>query len=305
MEYIRGTEFEIPGFSAVTLGKFDGMHLGHQELLANMERFRADGAKMVVFTFGTSPYELSKGHTPLLMTNEERRNYCERAGVDYLIEFPFTSEVCHMSAETFIQKVICKQLHARYVVVGTDFGFGYKRQGNVALLKSLEERFGYQTFPIEKKRDETGRGISSTYIREELTAGHMEKAAALAGTPYYLSGEIVHGKQFGRTYGIPTINMIPQEGKLLPPFGVYVSRVTLEKKTYRGVTNIGVRPTVSETGNVNMKTFLFDFDGDVYGDEAVLELLHYIRPEKKFSSLEELETQIKADANTAVNWKER
>ena len=105
MEYIRGTDFEIPGFSAVTLGKFDGMHTGHQELLANMERFRKDGARLVVFTFGTSPYELLKGHTPLLMTNGERRHFCEQAGVDYLIEFPFTDEVCHMPAETFIRKV--------------------------------------------------------------------------------------------------------------------------------------------------------------------------------------------------------
>ena len=305
MEYIRGTDFEIPGFSAVTLGKFDGMHTGHQELLANMERFRKDGARLVVFTFGTSPYELLKGHTPLLMTNGERRHFCEQAGVDYLIEFPFTDEVCHMPAETFIRKVICEQLHARFVVVGTDFGFGFKRQGNVALLQSLEEKYGYRTFPIEKKRDETGREISSTYIREELLAGHMEKATALTGTPYFLSGEIVHGKQFGRTYGIPTINMIPPEGKLLPPYGVYVSRVTLEQGVYRGVTNIGVRPTVSEAGCVNMETFLFDFDGDVYGDEATLELLHYVRPEKKFTSLEELEAQIKSDAKEARDWKER
>ena len=282
--------------TAVTLGKFDGIHKGHRKLTEKILEQKKEGRTAVLFA-------IESGDS-WIYSKSERRRLLERLGIDVLIEAPLDERMRTMKAESFVNEILVGDLGAAYVAVGEDNRFGFERRGDWRLLQKMGPKAGFEVEVVPRQMDGK-RKISSTYIREELTAGHMEKAAALAGTPYYLSGEIVHGKQFGRTYGIPTINMIPQEGKLLPPFGVYVSRVTLEKKTYRGVTNIGVRPTVSETGNVNMETFLFDFDGDVYGDETVLELLHYIRPEKKFSSLEELETQIKADANTAVNWKER
>ena len=299
MIFIQGTDWEVPQRTAVTLGKFDGMHKGHQKLLRKLKKLGGEDVATVVFTFGTSPYEILKGHTRILMTNEEKEAFCAQAGADYLIEYPFTEEVCHMSPEDFAQKVLVEQLHAKYIVVGTDFAFGYRRQGNVAFLQKMEESCDFKVFPITKLTDENGREISSTYIREELAQGHMEQVADLAGTPYSISGEIVHGNQFGRTYGIPTINMIPVENKLLPPNGVYVSRVVLEDGTYGGVTNIGVRPTVSEEGKVNMETFLFRFSGDVYGTRARVELLHFLRPERKFATLTELEDQIKQDADKA------
>lgn len=300
MRYVQGTDLSVERETAVTLGKFDGMHRGHQDLLREMTALQKNGAMAVVFTFGTSPYALLNGAKKfLLMTNQEKEAYCERLGVDLLVEYPFTDEVCKMSPEAFIEKVLVEGLKARYIIVGTDFCFGYKRQGNVALLKRLEEKYGYRTIVLDKRVDETGREISSTYVREELQNGNMEKVAELLGEPYEVMGTIVHGKQLGRTFGLPTINLEPEADKLLPPRGVYVSRVFVGGKWYGGATNIGVKPTVSEEEKVNLETFILDFEGDIYGETVRVELLHYIRPEQKFANLKELETQIRRDSQTS------
>ena len=303
MKYVQGTELNVDRETAVTLGKFDGMHRGHQDLLREMMTLQKAGAMAVVFTFGTSPYALLNGAKKfLLMTNQEKEAYCERLGVDLLVEYPFTDEVCRMSPEAFVEKVLVEGLKARYIIVGTDFGFGYKRQGNVELLKRLESKFGYETIVLDKRVDETGREISSTYVREELQKGNMEKVTDLLGEPYEVMGTIVHGKQLGRTFGLPTINLEPEMDKLLPPRGVYVSRVYVGGKCYGGATNIGVKPTVSDAEKVGLETFILDFEGDIYGETVRVELLHYIRPEQKFSSLKELELQIRRDSQTSKDY---
>lgn len=300
MRYIRGTELKVDTKTAVALGKFDGMHKGHQDLIREMRALRQEEVRSVVFTFGVSPYALLKGAKKfLLMTNKEKEEYCREAGVDLLVEYPFTDEVCHMSPEDFIRRVLVEELHVRYVIVGRDFCFGYQRRGNVALLKEYEKTYGYETRVLEKRTDETGREISSTYVREELLKGAMEKVADLLGRPYEASGPVIHGRQLGRTFGIPTINLAPEEDKLLPPKGVYVSRVRLDGRVFGGVTNIGVKPTVSDEGRIGLETFLFDFEGEIYGEMARVELLSFIRPEKKFASLAELEAEIRRNSQTA------
>ncbi len=302
MNFIRGTDWKIEGSSAVTLGKFDGMHRGHQVLLNELMKYSRKELTTIVFTFGTSPYELLKGSKQVLMTNEEKELFCEYSGADLLIEYPFTDEVCRMSAEEFVKKVIVEQMHAKVIIVGTDFGFGYKRQGNVELLRALAPVYGFEVRAMEKLSDDTGREISSTYIREELELGHMEKAADLMGTPYSVHGQIIHGNRLGRTYGIPTINMVPDPHKILPPNGVYVSRAWIGGRIYGAVSNIGVRPTVSDEKKINLETFLFDFEGELYGETATIELLHFVRPERKFASVDELQKQIHADSDAAKKW---
>jgi riboflavin kinase/FMN adenylyltransferase len=300
MRYVQGTDLRVDTETAVTLGKFDGMHKGHQDLLKELKSLQKKEIQTVVFTFGTSPYALLKGARKfLLMTNAEKAEYCEKAGVDLLVEYPFTDEVCHMTPETFVRKVLAEELHARHLIVGSDFGFGYQRQGNVELLKKLEGRYGYQTHVLEKRTDETGREISSTYVREELLKGNMEKVADLLGRFYHVTGPVVHGRQLGRTFGIPTINLAPEEEKLLPPRGVYVSRVWVGENCYGGVTNIGVKPTVSEEGTVGLETFLFGFEGELYGETVRVELLDFIRPEQKFADVAELEAEIRRNSRTA------
>ena len=303
MRYVQGTELNVERETAVTLGKFDGMHRGHQDLLREMKKLQETGVMAVVFTFGTSPYALLNGAKKfLLMTNPEKEAYCERLGADLLVEYPFTDEVCHMSPEQFVEQVLVKGLRARYIIVGADFGFGYKRQGNVALLRSLEAKYGYETIVLDKRVDETGREISSTYVREELQKGNMEKVTDLLGEPYEVMGTIVHGRQLGRTFGLPTINLEPEADKLLPPRGVYVSRVHVGDRCYGGATNIGVKPTVSDEEKVGLETFILDFEGDIYGETVRVELLYYIRPEKRFANVKELEQQIRRDSQTSMDY---
>ena len=227
------------------------------------------------------------------MTNEERKNCLERLGIGCLVECPFVEEVMHMAPEQFMREILAKRLHAKKVIVGTDFHFGYHRAGTAGLLQKLGPSMGFETEIIHKASEE-GREISSTWIREELEKGNMEKVNRLLGREYSITGEVVHGHALGRTIGIPTINQIPPAEKLLPPFGVYVSRVTIEGKQYEGFTNIGRKPTVGERF-VGVETNLFDCEEDLYGKTAEVSLLKYLRPEQKFASLQELRKQLSVD----------
>lgn len=177
MQYITGTrEFQIEEPSVVTLGKFDGLHRGHQKLLNEVFRFRERGYKTAVFTFETAPGTLMQGRLQtMITTNGERRDNLERAGIDYLVEYPFNQEVARIDPETFISHILTGQMSAKAIVSGTDCRFGYKRGGDVALLERLAPKYGYELAVVEKALD-GAREISSTYVREELAAGHIEKA---------------------------------------------------------------------------------------------------------------------------------
>lgn len=303
MKYIDNCpDFQLNEPTVVTIGKFDGRHRGHQKLLgAMLELKRTCGYKTAVFTFSVAPGDLVEGkpHT-VITTNLERKNNLQKIGMDYLVEYPFTREVSRMSAEEFVREILVRRMQAKAIVVGTDCGFGYKRSGNAKLLGELSLVYGYQLVVIEKEKDED-REISSTYIREELDKGDIEKANELLGEPYYIHGTVVHGNHIGDPIlGFPTANLLPPPQKHLPPFGVYVAQVLIQGKMYGGVTNIGKKPTIKETDGkehrpVGVETFIFDYDGDLYGQEIEVGLLHFIRPERKMSSLEELKAQISKD----------
>lgn len=296
MRYLTKTlDFDSKGESVVTLGKFDGLHRGHMLLIRRvLEIGKAENLETVVFTFDVPPQAKVQHQMPhQLLTNEERRNRLEMLGLDCLVECPFVDEVMHMTPETFVKEILVKKLHARKVIVGTDFGFGYRRSGTAQMLKEYGPSLDFETEIIEKA-EENGREISSTWAREELEKGNMEMVSHLLGYDYTIHGEIVHGHALGRTIGVPTINQIPPSEKLLPPFGVYVSEVKIEEKTYYGITNIGVKPTVQEkfTG---VETNLFACQEDLYGKQAGVSLLKFLRPERKFASLEELKKQLEKD----------
>ncbi|MCI9591223.1 MAG: bifunctional riboflavin kinase/FAD synthetase [Lachnospiraceae bacterium] len=307
MEYITGKkEFYIPDPTVVTIGKFDGRHRGHQKLMAAMRRLAEQyGYKTAVFTFATAPGAVVGG-APLkvITTNEERRANLAKTGIDYLVEYPFDSQVSHMDPEEFVREILIGRMNGRAVVAGTDCGFGYKRAGNAELLKALALRYGFTAEIIEKEQD-CHRDISSTYVKEMLDKGHMEKANELLGQPYGIHGIVVHGNGMGDSkLGFPTANLIPPPEKYLPAFGVYVSRVTTGDKTYSGVTNIGRKPTIEGENPVGVETFLLDYHGDLYGQYIEVCLLKQLRPEKKFAGLEELKAQIGQDkANAAAYWK--
>lgn len=296
MDYVTGTtQFHIEGSSAVSLGKFDGLHRGHQMLIRHVLDQKKKGLSSVIFTFEKNPTRLLSGLSGQnIMTNRERKEMLEKAGIDHLLECPFLPEIAHMEPEVFVEKVLVGQLHAAFVAVGKDFRFGYQRKGDYQLLQQMGEKLGFQAEVIEKEKSH-GRDISSTYVREALHEGNIPLANELLGYRYFVSGEVLHGREIGRTLGLPTTNLLPPPDKLLPPNGVYLTRTFLEEEKYYGITNIGYKPTVGGETHKGVETFLFDFEGDLYGKHLTVEFLEFERPEQKFKSLEELKARILSD----------
>lgn len=296
MEFINQlSQLHIKEKTAVTLGKFDGLHRGHKKLLNQVLRKREEGYLSAIFTFDMPPKNVLKGtNGRMILTNEERTMLLKKYGVDILFECPFTKEIASMDPEQFVVNILIEQMNAGYIVVGSDFKFGHERSGDIYLLDRLSRKYNFKLLVLAKEQYE-GRDISSTYIREVLKEGQMELATTLLGYPYFVTGEVVKGKQLGRTLGVPTVNQLPRENKLLPPNGVYASRTVLDGKIYNSMTNIGVRPTVEETQVRNVETYIFDFAEDIYGRDVKVELLSFERPEMKFDSVEALKAQLNAD----------
>ncbi|MCI8401243.1 MAG: bifunctional riboflavin kinase/FAD synthetase [Lachnospiraceae bacterium] len=308
MKFFRDTtEFFADRKSAVTLGKFDGLHRGHQVLTKDLFAAKNQGFQTVVFTFGTHPRALVDGHPQeLLLTNDERHDRLEAEGLDVLVEYPFNETTSHTAPDLFIKKILTEQLKAKIIIVGTDFCFGYRRAGNVELLRKMSGECGYKLVVKEKLKTKEGIDISSSYIKELLKLGHMEKVNDLLGYTYSIRGEVIHGNHYGRTFGMPTINQVPEKGKLLPPNGVYVSRTYVDGKYYRSVTNIGVKPTIDGIRPRGAETFIQDFSGDLYGKTVEVELYSYARPEIKFENGKQLEEQMYRDRAAAMDyWKDK
>ena len=295
MEYIAGnTDFKYKN-SAVTLGKFDGLHLGHQQLIDIVISYKKQGLKVVMFSFLLHPGNLfSDKEFELIYTEEEKLARLNRCGVDVLISYPFTEETRSMEPEDFIKQILVDKLDAKIIVVGNDFRFGIHRKGDVKLLQKYEDTYGYKVIDCEKKKWKN-EVISSSLIRKALKEGNMEAVNAMLGQPYTIRGEVVHGRRIGRTIGMPTTNLIPSTSKLLPPCGVYASKTLIGDKYHDGVTNIGYKPTVGEEEYIGVETFIFDFEDDLYGKMIEVELFYYMRPELKFGSLEELVIKMRED----------
>lgn len=281
--------------SAVTFGKFDGLHRGHQKLVEKVSELgKTDSIRSIVCSFDMHPFWKSRGVEPqILMTGAEREDHL--AGkVDYLVNCPFTENFSQVHAEDFIKNIIKELFHARYVVVGTDFRFGHQKRGDIRMLEEYAKEYGYQLIVIEKERYHD-RIISSTFIKEVLKRGDVELASKLLGYHYGISGIVEHGRQLGRTLGFPTFNVTWPWDKILPPRGVYLSNVLVDGRWYHGISNVGVKPTVSDENRVLIESFLFGYAGNAYGKEVSIELLQFCRPEQKFASIEEMKACIDRD----------
>lgn len=293
MDYIReSTDIRIEAPTVISLGKFDGLHMGHKFLVELMlKKKRQEGLKAVMFTFDIPP-KAAVGKEPLkvLTTNAEKESVFAGTGIDYLIEYPFTEEVRIMEPEAFV-RMLSEKLHVKCIVAGKDFRFGYNRRGDYHLLKELGPRYGFETIIVDKRQYE-GRDISSTFIREEIQNAHIEKANLLLGYEFFVQGTVLHGRKLGRKLGIPTVNLIPPGDKLLPPFGVYVSRVLIDGALHGGITNVGRKPTIEGENPIGVETHIFDYSEDLYGKEIQVRFLTWLRPEKKFSSIEELRSEM-------------
>lgn len=291
----KETDFQLNRSSAVAIGKFDGIHRGHQSLLQHVLEQKDRGMQAVVFTFDPSPAALFSGESlPELTTKKEKRKLFEELGIDVLIEFPLDFTTAATEPEVFIERVLAGQMKTAYIAAGEDLSFGKKGRGDATLLEKMAGRFGYETEIIEKVCLE-GVEISSSYVREVVKTGDMEKAERLIGEAYSVSGIVAHGKKLGRKLGMPTVNLLPEKEKLLPPYGVYFSEVFVEERVYRGITNIGCKPTVNDEKQAGVETYLYDFAQDIYGKEITVRLFSFHRPERKFESVEALKRQMAAD----------
>lgn len=303
MEIIAETlDFELDRDTAVAIGKFDGLHRGHERLLQEVLSKKAEGLAACVFTFEPSPavfFGFSDGRE--LSTREEKRRILDEMGIDYLIEFPMTADTAGMDPEFFVKEILVKRLHTKWIVAGTDVSFGKKGAGNAALLEKLSEGLEYRLTTIEKVKDGETE-ISSTLVRKCVEQGDMEYVQKLLGAPYSICGKVIHGRALGRKMGMPTVNVVPEEKKLLPPCGVYCSMVKLGGEEYPSISNIGHKPTVAEGLTLGVETYLYDFDRDIYEEEVEICLYKFLRPEKRFDSLEELQKQVAMDISFGKNY---
>ena len=299
--------------AAATVGKFDGLHLGHRLLTDHMKRVAmAQNLLSVLVTFQTSPRRALFGEEKLIITKEERFLAAKDAGIDVILLLPFDDQMIHMEPEDFVQ-MLAEKLHLRYFVSGPDFHFGYKGRGDVRLLEQLSGEFGFR-YELLSKLKRAQQEVSSTLIREKIAAadvpGNLEAANELLGYPYFVYGEVSHGNRIGHSMGIPTINLVPPESKLLPPYGVYVSRCEVAGRAFASVTDVGMKPTVSGKGVPDLvspvvETHIIDegvgefLNLDFYGASARVSFLRFIRREQKFDSLAALKAQIGQDVALA------
>jgi riboflavin kinase/FMN adenylyltransferase len=286
-----------------TIGNFDGVHLGHQAVLSQLA-LKGDmlGLPATVITFEPQPTEffLPAKAPPRLSRFREKVEALRSYSIEQLCVLRFNEVLAGMSANDFIQKLLVKGLNVRYLVVGDDFKFGKDRKGDFALLKKMGEEHNFQvvnmhTFAIAETR------VSSTRIRQALTAGDLMLAQTLLGHPYKMSGRVAHGDKRGRTLGYPTANIHLHRAKV-PLTGVYAVRLYgLEDEPIEGIANVGVRPTIGE-GNTLLEVHLFDFNKDIYGENVQVYFLHKVRDEKKFDGLPALVVQIERDCQSARNY---
>ena len=286
--------------TAVAIGKFDGIHVGHKELLSKILEKKKEGFKATVFTFDPSPEEFFLGHlVTQLFTKEEKLKAFKDLGVDILVMFPLNDETAATDPEEFVRRILVDELNAGFIAAGSDVSFGDKGKGDSALLEKLEKELSYELCIIDKVKID-GEEVSSTRVRNAISDGDIALSKRLLGADYSISGIVEHGNHLGHTIGVPTVNILPPSMKLLPPYGVYSSTVRIGDSEFKGMTNIGRKPTVSDKEKVGVETYIYDFDSDVYGEYIEVVLHSFVRPEMKFESMEQLKLQIQQDIKNAV-----
>ena len=291
--------------TSVTLGKFDGVHLGHRMLMENVLEAAANGCTPTVFTFDKFPSQFLRQETiTSILVEEEKEQLLENLGIERYVLFPFHEKTASMEPEEFVEEILVKTMKVKELYVGADFRFGKGRRGNAALLRELSEKYGF-IFKAVDKRMYKGAEVSSTRIRECIVNGEMDDVSAMLGMSYQINGEIIHGRSLGHTIGIPTINQAIPEGKILPRLGVYCAKVTVDEKEYFGIANVGSKPTVQKELVYGVETHLFECNEDLYSKQAKTELLHFVRPEQKFASVEELRQQLEKDKQLGKDYFER
>jgi riboflavin kinase/FMN adenylyltransferase len=307
MRLFHGTDnAEIQRPTVLTLGVFDGLHLGHQLIMRTVvERAQATGAVPTVITFDPHPRAVlyPESAPPLLQTLDQKVEGFGVLGIEQTIVIRFDEAFSQIRAEEFLSGVVKDRLHAKEVYLGCGFAFGHNRDGNIELLRRVSEDLGFFADEVPEVRVRNRR-VSSSKVRALLSAGKVNLARRLLGRPYGVEGRVERGAERGATLGFPTANLHPRN-RVIPKNGVYVTGTLIDGEWRRSVTNVGVRPTFTSDTEPSVETFVLNWAGDLYGDVVRVRFLHRLRDERKFASIDELKTQIDNDVRRAQSYFER
>lgn len=281
---------------SLALGYFDGVHKGHQAVIKSAVDFASqNGNKSAVITFKDHPCCFFRGVCPkYILTREDRIKHIEALGVDYIYILDFNSRLCMLSAEDYLKNVLIDNFSPKSISTGFNHYFGAKKSGGVDLLTEKQVEYGYKYFEIPPQKI-LNNTISSTAIRNALAKGDIQNANEMLGYNFTISGKVVKGQQLGRKIGFRTANLLYPPELIDLPFGVYSVLVDYMGIQYKGITNFGIRPTVSNSHRCSLETHILDFNKDIYGEEISVSFLKMIRAERKFNSLEDLKAQISID----------
>ncbi|MBQ3566327.1 MAG: bifunctional riboflavin kinase/FAD synthetase [Oscillospiraceae bacterium] len=284
--------------TAVALGIFDGVHLGHRLILDTAKTFSEKGMKFAVFTFKTASVEIKHGKPyEYLYTENQKNHILENLGAEYICS-PDISAIKNMSGEQFAKEILAEKMNAGAVVCGENFRFGKDASCGAEDIVAFGKKYGFEVI-VCKTLEKNGEKISSGKIKDYLKNGELSKANELLGERYFILGEVVTGNRLGRTISFPTINQLFEEKQVVPKKGAYASSTEIYEKEYCAITNIGVKPTVESNIKPLAETHIIDFGSDIYGKTIKTEFIEFLREEKKFPSLEHLKEQILSDLNTA------
>ncbi|MBW8332835.1 MAG: bifunctional riboflavin kinase/FAD synthetase [Prolixibacteraceae bacterium] len=289
----------------LTIGTFDGVHLGHRKIIARLHDLaKTINGESVIFTFDPHPRKVvAPGETTLrlLTTLEEKIVLFEQSGIDHLIIYPFTPEFSKLTYEEFVEQVLVGKIHTKFLVVGYDHKFGKNRQGDFEFLKKCADRHEFQIEKLDVLLMNESN-ISSTKIREAIQQGDFETANAFLGYPFTLHGTVVEGQKLGRKIQFPTANIQASDpDKIIPGYGVYAVEITVKNQTFRGMLNIGSRPTVNNNAdNRSIEVHIFDFESDIYGEPIELVFFKKLREEQKFLSIDALKEQLVKDKTDTI-----
>lgn len=303
---VQNTEhFRVHSPSIVTIGTFDGVHLGHQKILQRLQELKEQtGLKTIVLTFEPHPRKVlfpEQKDLKLITLIDEKLELLDRYGVDVTVVYPFSKQFAQQSSEDYIENILRKELNVKHLVIGYDHKFGKDRKGDINTLKQYAEI--HKTFLVEEisAKDIDNIAVSSSKIRKALEEGNMELANESLGHSFFINAQVIRGKQLGRELGYPTANLkIAGEEKIIPKTGVYFVEVIFEEKKYFGMMSVGVNPTTDNDNNLKLEVYMFDFNQDIYEKTIQVNFLKYLRNEKKFANLNELKSALQQDKKNCL-----
>ena len=297
--YTHISELKDVANSIVTIGTFDGVHLGHQKIIRRLVDIKQkQGGETILFTFDPHPRKVlfpDQTDLKLITTTKEKCELLKQFGIDHVLVYPFTKAFSQMHATDYISDIIAKGLKTKTLVIGYDHRFGSNREGSIDTLKELSSIYNFVVEEIPAQ-EINQLNISSTRIRKAIEEGDIKTANDFLGYPFFVTGIVVKGKQLGRTIGYPTANIfVEDKDKLIPKIGVYAVNVVVDGKRYKGMLNVGINPTTDTDKLIKIEVNIFEFDEDIYGHDIKVEFVKWIRNEEKFANLEELKSALAND----------